>query len=161
MILGHGRSAALAMALAAGLLASGCTKIQDRMGYVMDETLVSSVQPGVDNRDSVTATLGRPTFTGGFDQRDWYYISRHTKNMAFNMPHPDSQSVVRISFDAAGNVASVDRRGMEQVASINPSKDKTPTLGRQTSIIKELFGNIGAVGQQGQHAPTTDNPNGN
>jgi outer membrane protein assembly factor BamE (lipoprotein component of BamABCDE complex) len=159
MILGHGRSAALVLAVAAGLLASGCTKLKDRMGYIVDETLVTAIQPGVDNKESVMTTLGRPTFTGQFSENDWYYVSRSTKNLAFNKPKPDSQAVIRVRFDAAGNVVAVDRRGMEQVASIDPSGDKTPTLGRERSLLEELFGNIGAVGTGGQAGRTADNPN--
>jgi outer membrane protein assembly factor BamE (lipoprotein component of BamABCDE complex) len=157
MILRHGRSAALAL-VAAGLLMSGCAKVRDHQGFVLDQTLVSAIQPGTDNRESVQNTLGRPTFTGGFSESDWYYVSRDTKNYGFNKPSPNAQTVLHVRFDAKGNVASVERKGMEQVASIHPSGDKTPTLGRRKSLFDELFGNIGAVGTAGQSAPTTDNP---
>lgn len=158
MILRQARSFALALT-GAGLLLGGCTKIVDRQGYVMDETLVSAIQPGVDNRDSVMNTLGRPTFTGQFSDRDWYYVTRETKNLAFNMPRPNVQSIIRVRFDQTGNVTAVDRRGMEQVAMIRPAKDKTPTLGRDRSLLEELFGNIGSVGSAGQAGSTADNPN--
>jgi outer membrane protein assembly factor BamE (lipoprotein component of BamABCDE complex) len=79
--------------------------------------------------------------------------------MAYNQPHPSSQTILHIRFDQSGNVASVDHRGLEQVAAIHPSNDKTPTLGSHRSLFDELFGNIGAVGAQGRGAPTTDNPN--
>ena len=159
MILRYPRRAALAAIAVAGLFATGCTKIRDHQGYLADETLLASVQPGVDNRESVMSTLGRPTFVGQFDANDWYYVSRTTRNLAFNMPKPKEQTVLRVRFDANGNVAAVDRKGMEQVASINPSNDETPTLGREKSLIEELFGNIGAVGSAGQNSSTTDNPN--
>ena len=158
MILRQARGFALALT-GAGLLLGGCSKINDRMGYVMDETLVSAIQPGVDNRDSVMNTLGRPTFTGQFSDNDWYYVTRETRNLAFNMPRPKAQSIVRVRFDQTGNVTAVDRRGMEQVAMIRPDKDKTPTLGRDRSLLEELFGNIGAVGSSGQAGRTADNPN--
>jgi outer membrane protein assembly factor BamE (lipoprotein component of BamABCDE complex) len=159
MILRHPRRAALAAIAAAGLLASGCAKIRDHQGYLADEALLSSIQPGVDNRESVMTTLGRPTFVGQFDPNDWYYVSRTTRNLAFRLPKPKEQSVLRVHFDRDGNVAAVDRKGLEQVASIDPSDDKTPTLGRDKSLIEELFGNIGAVGSSGQSAPTSDRPN--
>jgi outer membrane protein assembly factor BamE (lipoprotein component of BamABCDE complex) len=159
MILRFGRSAALAAAAAAGLAAGGCTRVVDHQGYVADETLVSSIQPGVDNRDSVMTTLGRPTFVGQFNPNDWYYVSRNTKNLAFNMPRPNSQIVLRVRFDPAGSVVSVDRKGLEQVASIDPMNDETPTLGRRKSLIEELFGNIGAVGAGGPATGSTDRPN--
>lgn len=156
-----GRKAALLIAVAAGLASGGCTKTQDLQGYLVDETLVSAVQPGVDNKESVQNTLGRPTFTGTFDQNDWYYVSRRTKNYAFNHPRVNQQTVLHVRFDPAGNVASVERKGMEQIVSIDPSGDKTPTLGRNVSIWDELFGNIGAVGAGGMSAPTggTGGPN--
>jgi outer membrane protein assembly factor BamE (lipoprotein component of BamABCDE complex) len=154
---GHG--ALSAILLGATLVAtSACTKVRDRQGYLMDQTLVASVQPGVDNRDSVAATLGRPSFVGQFDQRDWYYVSRETRGYGFNKPSPSEQTVLHVRFDEAGNVASVQRSGLEQVASINPAKDKTPTLGRDRGFFEELFGNIGQVGQVGTAGRTTDNP---
>jgi outer membrane protein assembly factor BamE (lipoprotein component of BamABCDE complex) len=141
------------------VLTAGCTRVRDHQGYLVDETLVAAIQPGVDNRDSVASTLGRPSFVGQFDQRDWYYVSRGTKNLAFSKPDPDTQMTLHIRFDEAGNVASVERTGLEKVASINPSRDKTPTLGRDRSFFEELFGNIGRVGTTGQAGGTADNPN--
>ena len=153
------RSAVLAM-VCAGLLAGGCTKVRDQQGYLADETLMAAVQPGVDNRESVLGTLGRPSFVGQFDQRDWYYVSRDTRSLAFNMPRAVAQSVLHIRFDEAGNVSAVDRSGLERVASIDPSGDKTPTLGRDKSFFEELFGNIGRVGSVGGNGQggTSDNP---
>ena len=151
---------AFAILLGAGLVATAaCTKVRAHQGYLADETLVAAIQPGVDNRDSVVSTLGRPSFVGQFDQRDWYYVSRQTKNLAFNHPRPDQQMVLHIRFDEAGNVAAVERTGLEKVASISPSDDETPTLGRDRSFFEELFGNIGRVGTTGQSGGTTDNPN--
>ena len=157
MILRHGLSPLGAM-IGSALLLAGCSQVADRQGYVVDETLVTAIQPGVDNRDSVVGTLGRPTFVGQFDQRDWYYVSRNTRQFAFNTPHPVAQTVLHVRFDQAGNVASVERTGLEKVASIDPSSNKTPTLGRERSFFEELFGNIGTVGATGQSAGTADNP---
>jgi hypothetical protein len=72
------------------------------------------------------------------------------------MPH-DPPAVV--SFDAAGNVEKVERRGMEQVARINPEEETTPTLGRDTSFFEEIFGNIGAVGAGSGQGATPNSPN--
>jgi outer membrane protein assembly factor BamE (lipoprotein component of BamABCDE complex) len=153
-----GRALVLGLALGAAVLSAGCTRIKDHQGYLVDETLVSAIQPGVDNRESVEKTLGRPTFVGQFDQGDWYYVSRNTRQLAFAMPKPEENIVLRIRFDQAGNVAGVERTGLERVASIKPDGDKTPTLGRERSLFEEIFGNIGTVGSSGQAGQTADNP---
>lgn len=142
MILNRATTAAIVLAL---LTTAGCTRIRDHKGYVADETLVASVQPGVDNRESVAKVLGRPTFVGQFDANEWFYVSRDTRQLAFNAPKASEQMVLKVRFDAAGNVASVTRTGLEKIAAIDPDSDKTPTLGRTRGFFQELFGNIGAV----------------
>lgn len=144
-----GRLSLAAGVLVLALMASGCARIRTHQGYQVDKLLVDSVQPGIDNRASVEATLGRPTFAAQFGQGDWYYVSRDMRQLAFGSPRPTAQTVLRIRFDGAGNVATVDRTGLDQVARLSPSGDKTPTLGRNRSLFQEIFGNIGAVGAGG------------
>ena len=136
------------------LAASGCTKIRYNMGYIVDEQLVAAVQPGVDNKASVQQTLGRPSFNSQFDDQQWYYVSRNTVQTAFLMPKPTAQKIITVSFDQNGNVAKVEQRGLEKVANINPASDKTPTLGRKGGLLRDIFGNIGAVGTSQAPDPT-------
>jgi outer membrane protein assembly factor BamE (lipoprotein component of BamABCDE complex) len=152
------RTGIAAIALLAAFAASGCTKVRDHKGYVVDSTLIGTVQPGVDNRDSVAKTLGRPSFAGQFNDNVWYYVSRETRTFAFASPKPTAQTVLAVYFDAAGNVSKVERSGLEKVASISPNGDKTPTLGRDRGFFAELFGNIGRVGSVTQGGSTADNP---
>lgn len=139
----------LALTLAAGVLAAGCTPLRSHQGYIIDADLVNAIQPGVDNRQSVLATLGSPSFASQFNQGDWYYVSRDSRNLAFNPPTVKEQLVLQISFDQAGNVSAIRRSGVEQVANIRPYGKTTPTLGRDRGFFAELFGNIGAVGAPG------------
>lgn len=150
------RKAQLASLIGLALISSGCTQLRAHQGYIGDTTLMSNVQPGVDNRASVQTSLGRPTFTGQFGDRDWYYYSRNTKQLAFSQPKASEQTVLHIQFDAAGNVQNVTNTGVEKIANISPNGDKTPTLGRHSSFFAELFGNIGAVGAAGMGGPGSD-----
>lgn len=145
--------------IAAMVVTTGCTRLKAHQGYVGDATLLSSVQPGVDNKDSVQASLGRPTFIGQFDKNDWYYYARDTRQLAFAQPKATEQYVLRVRFDAAGNVASVNQTGKELISKISPEGDKTPTLGRNTSFFEELFGNIGSVGAGTGQGATPNSPN--
>ncbi len=148
-----------AVMIGALALASGCTRIRDHKGYVADQVLIGSIQPGIDNRESVERTLGRPSFTSEFDEGSWYYLSRETRQLAFSTPKPVKQIALAVHFDRQGNVTSVSNAGMSKIASISPDGDKTPTLGRDRGFFSELFGNIGRVGSVGEAGGTADNPN--
>lgn len=145
----------LAAATAVAAMTAGCAGIRDHRGYVLDKELATNIQVGVDNKDSVTKTLGRPSFTGQFNANDWYYLARDTKTVPFRAARITDQTLLLVRFDAAGNVASVGQTGKETVVAINPVNDKTPTLGRKRSFFDELFGNIGVLnsGALGQQQP--------
>ena len=148
----------LAAATAVAAMTAGCAGIgiRDHRGYVLDKALAANLQVGVDNKESVTKTLGRPSFIGQFNANDWYSFSRDTKTIPFRTARVMDQALLHVRFDAAGNVASVGQTGKETVVAINPVDDKTPTLGRRRSFFDELFGNIGVLnsGALGQQQPT-------
>jgi outer membrane protein assembly factor BamE (lipoprotein component of BamABCDE complex) len=139
----------IAAIIGLGVALSACTGIREHKGFVIDPTLAEGIQVGIDNKDSVTKAMGRPTFTGQFDPNDWYYVSRDTTQLAFRDPKVMQQTVLRVQFDQAGNVTAVQKTGKELIARVDPSSDKTPTLGRDKSFFQELFGNIGTISQPG------------
>jgi len=145
---------------ALGLLGlGGCAQVQDHKGYVVDNSLINTVQPGVDNRDSVTKTLGRPTFDSQWDGgQTWFYLARNTRQLAFSTPSPVSQTLLAVRFAANGDVASVQRTGLETVREVKLYGKKTPVLGSHRTFFSELFGNI-APGST-DRASTADNPGG-
>ena len=147
------RARAVALGLIAALAVSGCSQLKGRQGYVVDPVLTEAITAGVDNRESVEKTLGRPTFVGQFSNNEYYYVSRETRQLAFARPRPVAQQVLRVRFDPAGNVVAVDKTGLELVSKIHPEGDTTPTLGRHRSFFEDIFGNIGAVGAPGAGAP--------
>jgi len=135
--------------LAMAALAAGCSSIVNHRGYITDQVLLQSVQPGIDNRLSVERTLGRPSFTSQYGEPVWYYVGSNTAQAPFTTPHYTTHTVLAVRFDAAGNVVSAEQSGMEQVARISPDGDATPTLGRERGFLQDLFGNIGQVGAAG------------
>lgn len=144
------RAGGAALAL---LAAGGCASIHDHRGYLIDQALLDSVQPGIDNRTSVERTLGRPTFVSQFGEPMWYYVAVDTKQVAFRTPHTVKETVLRVRFDQRGNVVGIDKAGMEHVARIHPEHKYTPTLGKRRSFLEDLFGNIGTVGAAGLGGP--------
>lgn len=135
----------LGLAVATG----GCSSIREQRGYFNDQRLTGLIQPGIDNEQSVEATLGRPTFTSQFGPQTWYYVSSQTGRKPFVRPKIKEHSVLAVRFDGAGNVVAADHSGMEQVVFLTPDGDSTPTLGRERGFLEDLFGNIGTVGAPG------------
>ncbi|MEP3049735.1 MAG: outer membrane protein assembly factor BamE [Erythrobacter sp.] len=133
----------------AGLALAGCSSIRETRGYVTDNTLVQSIQPGIDNQRSVEATLGRPSFTSDYGEPTWFYVSSVNGRRPFVRPRIQSHFVMAVKFDSEGNVSAVDQSGIDQVVYLQPDGDKTPTLGRERGFLEDLFGNIGQVGGGG------------
>lgn len=150
---GKRKAATFALVLATGVALSGCASIRESRGYITDQVLLDAIQPGIDNQRSVEGTLGRPTFTSQFGEPTWYYVSSVTGRRPFVRPRIRNHAVLAVKFDEQGNVASVDRSGVEQVVYLQPDGDKTPTLGRERGFLEDLFGNIGQVGAPGAGAP--------
>ena len=140
------------MIAAAAVALGGCATFNVHKGAVVDNQLAASIQPGIDNKESVQKLLGTPSLAGQFTSTDWYYVSRDQTQLAFRDPRVARHKVVHVRFDQAGNVASVGMTGRELVANLTPSRRQTPTLGRKRSFFEELFGNIGSVNSAG--APT-------
>ena len=143
------RLAAILAGGAALSLTAGCTSLRSHQGYIIDADLVNSVQPGVDNRQSVVQTLGKPSFASQFNTGDWYYIARESKNLAYLKPKPSDQLTLKISFNQAGVVSGITRTGKDQISTVGMYGKTTPTLGKKRSFFEELFGNIGSVGAAG------------
>lgn len=130
-----------------------CAPLRSHQGYIIDADLVNSVQPGVDNRQSVAQVLGQPTIASQFGARDWYYVARDSRNLNFQKPKPKDQITLKISFDPSGTVTSVTRTGVEQIAQVDTYGKTTPTLGKKRGFFEDLFGNIGTVGAAGAGGP--------
>ena len=139
----------IGVVLGVAVLMAGCSSIVGHKGYLADEVILQSVQPGVDNRDSVQRALGQPSFQSQFGEPVWYYVSSTTGQRPFTNPRITQHTVLAVRFDSAGNVIAAERSGLEQVARINPENEETPTLGRERSFLQDLFGNIGQVGAAG------------
>ncbi|WP_128891863.1 outer membrane protein assembly factor BamE [Erythrobacter sp. HKB08] len=143
------KAMAAAAILVAGTALTGCSSIRESRGFIQDSVLTDAIQPGIDNRASVEATLGRPSFTSQFGDQTWYYVSSVTGRRPFVRPRIRQHSVLAVKFDAAGNVIAADRSGIDKVVYLTPDGDETPTLGRERGFLEDLFGNIGQVGAPG------------
>ena len=117
--------ASLALAIAACSLA-GCAPVVDQRGKLPDPDRLAQIHPGTTTREQVAQILGTPSSTGVFDDKNWYYISRRTKQVAFFDPDVVDQQVYIVNFDDKGVVRAVDHKELTDGQAIEPAPGATP-----------------------------------
>mgnify|MGYP000882243211 CR=1 FL=1 len=133
--------AASALAMLLGLAA--CAPITDRRGFLPDETQLADVVAGTDTKSTVLARYGNPSTIGVFDEQVWYYYSANTAQLAFYKPRVTERTVLTVRFDDADTVAEVTKYGVKDGRIVSYTPGKTPTRGRELTIVEQLFGNLG------------------
>jgi outer membrane protein assembly factor BamE (lipoprotein component of BamABCDE complex) len=141
------------MATLAGLFAAaslcGCVPNVDQRGNLPEPDKLAEIHPGTTTRDQVTSILGSPSSTGVFDDKNWYYISRKTKQVAFFDPDVLDQQVYVINFDDRGVVRGIDHKNMADARRIEPAPGATPAPGRELTFLEQIVGNIGRFNKGG------------
>jgi outer membrane protein assembly factor BamE (lipoprotein component of BamABCDE complex) len=138
------RTAALAVVLAAAA-AAACTPIVRRHGYVPEELPLSAIQPTVDTRSSVLERYGNPSTSAVFDENTWYYITNVREQLGYLQPESSARSIVAVHFDDFGRVAEVETFSLADARNPSIVGRKTPTRGRELTILEQLLGNVGRL----------------
>lgn len=133
-------------------LLAACTPQIDHHGYLAKPGVFDQVQKGM-SKSEVEAVLGSPSTTASvnFQGDSYYYISSVTEQRAFLNPKEIDRQVIAIRFDQTDQVASFGQYGLEDGRIIDVNTRETPSAGREYSILRQIFGNLGrpAVGPQG------------
>jgi len=132
----------IAVALAATSLGA-CVATVDQRGNLPEPDKFAQIHPGITTREQVAKILGTPSSTGVFDDKNWYYISRRTKQVAFFDPDVLDQQVYIVNFDATGVVRGVDHKDLKDGRDIEPAPGATPAPGRELTFLEQVLGNIG------------------
>lgn len=141
-------SASVALAVAAASLVA-CAPTVDQRGNLPDPEKVAQIHPGTTTREQVAQLLGTPSSTGVFNDRNWYYISRRTKQVAFLDPDVLDQQVYIVNFDDKGVVRGVDHKDLKDGRDIEPAPGATPAPGRELTFVEQVLGNIGRFNKGG------------
>ncbi len=133
----------LAIALTAALAAVACQPRVDTHGFMPNPELIAQVEPGVQDKVGVANVLGTPSTVATFDQNTWYYITQKSRRFAFFKPEIVDQQVLVIKFDDADVVSEIHLYTIEDGLIVDPVSRKTPTVGKELTLLQQLFGNIG------------------
>jgi outer membrane protein assembly factor BamE (lipoprotein component of BamABCDE complex) len=135
-------SASLLVTLATfGLV--GCGGSVDQRGHLPEAEKIAQIRPGTTTRSEVASILGTPSSIGVFNDNNWYYISRKTRQVAFFKPDVLDQQVYVVSFDPSGVVQSIDHKSLQDGREITPVPGATPTPGRELTFLEQVLGNVG------------------
>lgn len=144
-ITGWGRAVGLALAALVGLSIAACSPIYQNHGYVPSEEELALVEVGKDTRETVAATLGRPTSEGLLNDVGWFYVQSRWKNFGAMPPKEIDRQVVVVSFSEDGVVENVERFGLEKGRVVAISRRVTDSNVKGISVLRQLFANIGRL----------------
>jgi len=137
--------AAGALAFGLALLVAACAPTFRNHGYVPPQEALDAVVIGVDTRDGLAETLGRPSAAGIMADSGWYYVESRWRHYGARAPEEIQREVVAISFDAGGVVTNIERFGLEDGRVVRLSSRLTATAIREVSFLRQLYRNFGRI----------------
>lgn len=122
---------------------AGCATLQDSHGYVPEDALLREIKVGRDTKETVTRIIGLPGTQGIVDDRGWYYVKSDYERFLWRAPKEVNREVVAVTFSDSGQVANIERFGLEagQVVRLNRRVTTPNTQG--VGFLRQLFSNIG------------------
>jgi len=127
------------------ILLVGCAPILRTHGYVPSQSDLDLILVGADTKASVEETVGRAADTGTFESDAWYYVESTVKTFLYFEPEVVERRVMEFEFDGDEVLTAINQYGLEDGRVVNLQTRVTPTDGRRTSVLQNLFGNIGAI----------------
>jgi outer membrane protein assembly factor BamE (lipoprotein component of BamABCDE complex) len=126
------------------LVLTACQPTIDYRGYQARPGDMDRVQVGMP-KSEVEATLGSPSTTASINYQgdSYYYISSRMEQRAFFTPEETDRQVYAIRFDQNDQVASFANYGLEDGQVVDFSSRKTPTVGKELTILQQIFSNVG------------------
>jgi len=144
--------------IAAVTVLLGCVPVENQRGYVPDQEAVSSIQVGMDNKESVSKKLGDPSTAATFGNDVWYYMSAHVEQNAFFAPRATERNILAIEFAKDGKVTDMHKYSLADGRVVDFVSRETPTRGRELTLLQQIFNAV--PGQIGQSAPQQTTPGG-
>lgn len=128
---------------------AACRPIVSNHGYIPTDDDLALIKVGTDTRESVSATIGRPSTSGLLNDEAWFYVQSEWQAVGPKAPVEVKREAVAISFDKAGTVSNVERFGLDQGRIVPLSRRVTTINVRPKGILAQIFGNIGKLNTDG------------
>ncbi len=125
------------------LTLTACSTFEHHRGAYIDPAILKKISIGVSRDEDVRNYLGAPTMTSHFDGIKWYYVYSLNEQISCFNPKLSKRHIIQIDFDQKGVVQKLHEFNEKDGKQIEPSQEKTPSGGYETSVLKEIFGNFG------------------
>lgn len=139
------RIALLLPAMATVAVIAGCEPRITVHGYAPNAVELAELEPGIDTVFSLEERVGRPAAAGLLEDNTWYYVQTTVEHLTYHQPKVTDRTIVAVTFDDDGVVASVDRYGLQDGRVINLNTRVTESDVKKVGILASLFGNIGGL----------------
>jgi len=125
------------------IILGACAAIYQNHGYVPTESELSEILIGVDTRETVGQSIGRPTSLGVLKGGAWYYAQSRWRHFAYKAPQVSDRQIVAISYTDDGVVENIERFGLEDGRVIALSRRVTDSNIKGITFLRQLMGNLG------------------
>lgn len=132
------------------ILLSGCENTINIRGNLLTADDMKKVKVGETKKDDLMVIAGPPTYIEQYGGKGWYYIGEETSTTSFLNPDIKERKVIYFAFNDQDVVQRIQIHDETEGMEIKPLDDKTPTLGRDPALFKEIFGSIGKY-DEGKH----------
>lgn len=135
---------------AASVVLAACSPTVDSRGNLPPTSRLGQLKPGEQTREEVAQLLGTPSTLSAFGDPVWYYISYRTETTAFFKPEEVERKVLAVQFDERGFLKATRELGLADGRELVMVERETPTVGKDLTLLQQLFGNIGRFSKEGQ-----------
>ncbi|WP_233557422.1 outer membrane protein assembly factor BamE [Rhodophyticola porphyridii] len=124
---------------------AACSATFNNHGYIPPEEELAAILPGVDTRESVESSVGRPATSGVMRDEAWFYADYRVRNFAYRAPEIIERNIVAISFDDAGVVQNIERFGLEDGQIVPLSRRVTESSVQEITLLRQILQNFGRI----------------
>jgi outer membrane protein assembly factor BamE (lipoprotein component of BamABCDE complex) len=130
-------------AIAVFCVLGACAATYQNHGYVPTDSDLEEILVGVDTRETVGQSIGRPTSFGMLQSGGWYYSQSRWRHFAYKAPKVIDRQIVAITYTDDGIVENIERFTLEDGRIIALSRRVTDSNIKGISFLRQLMGNLG------------------
>ena len=125
------------------IMLQSCSNKTIITGNLPDPDLLANIEVGQVSKNEVLEFLGSPSTKATFNDNDWYYVSEKISTRAFFHHKVINRKVLIIQFDKRDIVKKITQLSLKDGEKIEMVDRITPTAGKEMTILKQIFGNVG------------------